>query len=94
VRGPRWPSGRPLSRSSLSSGASKRFPSGDRKIPDFSGYKATPFAQIPDNFTEIIDPKQGDFGCQHGEKGAVLATFSVQIARFSRESRFFARKSG
>jgi hypothetical protein len=43
---------------------------------------------------EIIDPKQGDFASQQGEKSAVLATFFVQIARSSRESEFFARTSG
>jgi hypothetical protein len=79
---------------SLSSGASKQLPSRNRNIPNFSGYKAASFTRNPDNFTEITDPKQGHFGCQYGGKGAVLATFSVQIARFSRESRFFARKSG
>jgi hypothetical protein len=31
---------------------------------------------------------------REAEKAAVLATFSVQIARFSRETRFFARKLG
>jgi hypothetical protein len=52
------------------------------------------FKGNPEDFTEIIDAKQGDSACQQGEKGVVLATFSVQIARFSRESEFFARKLG
>jgi hypothetical protein len=38
--------------------------------------------------------KQGDYACQQREKSGVLATFSVQIARFSRESEFFVRKLG
>jgi hypothetical protein len=73
---------------------SKRIPSRNRTIPNLSGYKAASSTRNPGNFTEIIDPKQGDFACQQGEKSGVLATFSVQIARFSRESQFFARKSG
>jgi hypothetical protein len=79
---------------SLSAGASERFPSANRKIPNFSGYRAAFSAQNPGKFTEIIHPKQGDYACQQGENSAVLATFSVQIARFSRESESFARKSG
>jgi hypothetical protein len=81
-------------RLNLSSGAPKQIPSRNRKIPNFSGYKAGSATRNPGNFTEIIDPKQGDSTCQPGEKSMVLATFSVQIARFSRESRFFARESG
>jgi hypothetical protein len=72
----------------------KQIPSRNRKIPNFSGYKAASSTRNPGNFTEIIDPKQGDFACQHGEKSAVLAIFSVQIARFSRESGFSGGKSG
>ena len=78
----------------LSSGAPRQIPSRNRTIPNFSGYKAASFARNPGKFTEFVDSEQGDFACQQGEKGVVLATFSVQIARFSRESRFFARKSG
>src|SRR3954465_12548177 len=78
----------------LSSGALERFPLGNRKIPDFSGYRAASSTRNAGNLTEIIGPKQGDYACQQGEKSAVLAPFFVQIARFSRESGFFVRKSG
>jgi hypothetical protein len=58
-------------------------------MPKFSGYKAASSTRNPGKFMEIIDPKQGDYACQQGRKSAVLATFPVQIARFSRERRFF-----
>ena len=48
----------------LSSGALKQIPSRNRKIPNFSGYKAASSTRNPGDFTEIIDPKQGDFACQ------------------------------
>jgi hypothetical protein len=63
-------------------------------MPKFSGYKAASSTRNPEKFTEIIDPKQGVYARQRGGKSAILATFSVQIARFSRESRFLARKLG
>jgi hypothetical protein len=90
----RRPLMQPQATPNLSSGASKQIPSRNRKIPNFSGYKVASFTRNPGNFTEIIDPKQGDFASQLGEKSAILATFSVQIARFSRGAIFFARKSG
>src|SRR5947209_8663189 len=81
-------------RANLSSGASERFPSGNRKISNFSGYKTASSTRNPRKFTEITDPKQGEYARQQGKKSTVLATFFMQIARFSRESEFFPRKSG